>query len=95
MSSGPGQVVVVGGAQEAEAVGQHLEHALGEDEAGLGGAGAQDLEDELLFAHAGGARNLVLARDLGERRDAHFLERRQVQRYLFGSGGGGGALVQR
>ena len=28
MSSGPGQVVVLGRAQEAEAVGQALEHAL-------------------------------------------------------------------
>ena len=33
MSSGPGEVVVVGRAQEAEAVGQDLEHALGEDQA--------------------------------------------------------------
>ena len=89
---GPGEVVVVGRAQEAEAVGQHLEHALGEDEAGLGGAGAQDLEDQLLLAHAGGAGDLVLARDLGEGRDAHFLERREVQRYLFGGGGGGGGV---
>ena len=31
MSSGPGQVVVVGRAQEAEAVGQDLEHALAAD----------------------------------------------------------------
>ena len=32
----------------------------------------------------------MLARDLGERGDAHFLERREIERYLFGGGGGGG-----
>ena len=50
---GAGQVVVVGGAQEAEAVGQRLEHAFGEEQAALLGARAQDLEDQLLLAHAG------------------------------------------
>ncbi len=35
---GAGQVVVVGGAQEAEAVGQRLEHPFGEDQAALLGA---------------------------------------------------------
>ena len=88
----PGQVVVVGGAEEAEAVGEHFQDALGEDEAGLGGAGAQDLEDQLLLAHAGGAGDLVLPRDLGEGRDAQLLERRQVESGLFG--GGGRSLLQ-
>ena len=58
MSSGPGQVVVLGRAQEAEAVGQDLEHALGEDQALLLGLGPQDLEDQLLLLHRGGARDL-------------------------------------
>ena len=56
MSSGPGQVAVLGRAQEAEAVGQDLEHALGEDQAFLLRLGAQDLEDQLLLLHGGGAR---------------------------------------
>jgi hypothetical protein len=55
MSSGPGQIVVFRGAQEAEAVGQALEHALGEDQAVLFRLGAQDLENQLLLAHAGGS----------------------------------------
>ena len=45
-----GQVVVLGSAQEAEAVGQALENAFGEDEAALLRLGLQDLENELLFA---------------------------------------------
>ena len=67
---GAGQVVVVGGAQEAEAVGQQLEDAFGEDEAALLGPGAQDLEDQLLLAQAGGAGDFELlghVRELGAR----------------------------
>ncbi len=74
MSSGPGQVVVVGSAEESEAVGQHLEHALREDEAALLGAGAEDLEDELLFAHPGGAGHFELLGDARQLGDAHLLE---------------------
>ena len=85
MSSGPGQVVVVGRAQEAEAVGQHLEHAFREDEAALLGARLQDLEDQLLLAHAGRARHVELLGDLRQRADAHVLERREIDAlYLFG-----------
>ena len=76
---GAGQVVVVGGAEEAEAVGQHFEHALGEDQAALLGAGAEDLEDQLLLAHARGAGDVEVPRHLGEGRDAHLLERGQVE----------------
>ncbi len=83
---GAGEVVVVGGAEEAEAVGQHLEHAFGEDEARLLRPGAEDLEDQLLLAHPRGAGDLHLARDLGERGDAQFLERREVERRRFGWG---------
>ena len=64
MSSGPGQVVVVGRAQEAEAVGQALEHALGEDQAALLGLRLEDLEDQLLLAHAGGALDAEVLGDL-------------------------------
>ena len=49
---GARQVVVVGRAQESEPVRQHLEHALREDEAALLGLRLQDLEDQLLLAHA-------------------------------------------
>ena len=49
---GARQVVVVGRAQEAEAVGQHLEHALGEDEPVPLRLPLQDLEDQLLLAEA-------------------------------------------
>ena len=76
---GAGEVVVVGGAQESEAVRQHFEHALGEDQPGLLGAGAEDLEDQLLLAHAGGAGDLEVARNLGERDGRQILERREVE----------------
>ena len=46
------QVVVFRRAQEAEAVGQAFQHAFGEDQAVLFGLGAEDLEDQLLLAHA-------------------------------------------
>ena len=52
---GAGQVVVFRRAQEAEAVGQALQHAFGEDEAALLGLRLQDLEDQFLLAEAGGA----------------------------------------
>ena len=83
MSSGPGQVVVVRRPQEPEAVGQHFEHALREDQAALLGARLQDLEDQLLLAHAGRARHVELLGDLGERADAHVLERRQIDPLYF------------
>ena len=92
------QVVVVGRPQEPEAVGQRLEHAFGEDQAALLGAGLQDLEDQLLLAHAGRARHVELLGDLGERADAHVLERGEIDAlYLFGGGsaffGGRGAVA--
>src|SRR6266851_5125048 len=80
---GAGQVVVVGRPEEAEAVGQRLEHALRKDQAALFGARLEDLEDELLFAHAGCARHLELLGDLRERPDAHVLERRQLDALYF------------
>ena len=83
---GAGQVVVVGRAQEAEAVGQHLEHAFREDQAALLGARLQDLEDQLLLAHAGRARHVELLGDLGQRADAHVLERRELDALYFSGG---------
>ena len=81
------QVVVVGRAKESEPVGQHLEHALGEDEAALLGLRLQDLEDELLLAHPGRARNVQVLGDLREARDAHVLELADVERVLGAPGG--------
>jgi hypothetical protein len=73
------QVVVVGRAQEAEAVGQQLEHAFREDEAALLGLRLQDLEDQVLLAHAGGAGDVEVLAHLRQRLDAHVLERGDVQ----------------
>src|SRR5262249_12141088 len=77
---GARQVVVVGRTQEAEAVGQRLEHTLGEDVAALLGAHAQDFEDDLLLAHAGRAGDVEVLGNLRERGDAHFLHRRERDR---------------
>ena len=52
---GAGQVVVVGGAQEAEAVGEGLEDAVAVDLALVGGGVLQQREDEVLAAHAADA----------------------------------------
>ncbi len=88
------QVVVVGRAQEAEAVRQRLEHAFREDVAALLGAHAQDLEDQLLLAHAGGAGDVELLGDLGEGGDVHLLHCRERDR-LRGSALLGRRLVRR
>src|SRR5690606_3175423 len=84
----PGQVVVVGGAQEPEPVGQHLEDALREDVARLGGPRAKDLEDELLLAQARRVRDVEVARDLREIRDAQLFEGGEIERDRLGGGGG-------
>ena len=76
---GAGQVVVVGRAEEAEAVGQHFEDALGEDEAALLGLRLEDLEDQLLLAHAGGAGDVEVLGDLGELLDALVFQLGDVQ----------------
>jgi hypothetical protein len=51
---GAGEVVVIGSAEEAEAVWQGFEDAFGEEQAALLGARAEDLEDQLLLAEARG-----------------------------------------
>ena len=79
------QVVVLGRAQEAEAVRQAFQHAFGEDQAALLGLGLQDLEDQLLLAQAGGAGDVHVLGDLVELLDAHVLQLDQVQ--------GGGAVL--
>src|SRR5919107_189110 len=76
---GAGQVVVLGRAQEAEAVGQGFEYALGEDEAALLGLRGEDFEDELLLAHAGRAGHVEVFGDLSQLGDGHLLERGEVE----------------
>ena len=77
---GAGQVVVLGRAQEAEAVGQALQHAFGEDQAALFGLGLQDLEDQFLLAQAGGAGDVHVLGHLVELLNAHVLQLDQVER---------------
>ncbi len=48
---GAGQVVVLGGAQEPETLGQGLEHALGKDQAAFFRLPLEHLEDQFLLAH--------------------------------------------
>src|SRR5207237_369002 len=72
------QVVVVGGAQEPEAVRQHLQHALGVDEPVLLGLRLEDLEDQLLLAQPAHALDVELAGDGVEVGDRLFLEFGQV-----------------
>jgi hypothetical protein len=53
-----GQIVVVGRAEEAVAVGENLKDSLGEDVAFFFALSLEDLEDQILLAEAAGARNL-------------------------------------
>ena len=78
---GARQVVVVGRPQEAEAVRQHLEHALREDEAALLGLRFQDLKDQLLLPHAGRARHVHVFGDLRELLNAHVLQIGDVEAF--------------
>ena len=77
-----GEVVVLGRAEEAEAVRQHLEDALREDQAEAFGLRLQDLEDQLLLAQRGRALDLELLRDLEELRHGVVVERPDVEHRL-------------
>ena len=63
---GAGEVVVVGRAEEAVAVGEDFEDALGEDVALFFALGLEDLEDEVLLAEAAGAGDFETAGELAE-----------------------------
>src|ERR1019366_7176118 len=89
---GAGQVVVLRSAQEAEAVGQALQHAFAEDEPAFFGLGLQDLEDQLLFAQTGGAGDVHILGNLVELHNAHVLQLDQVERGSATLGGLGGSL---
>ena len=59
---GAGQVVRFRRAQEAEAVGEHLDDAFADDVDFLGGELLEDREHQLLLAHGAGVLDLVLFR---------------------------------
>src|SRR4029453_11996751 len=73
------QVVVVWRPEEAEAVGQHLEHTLGEDEAALLLLSLQDLEDQLLLPHPRCTSDVKVLGLLSELLDRHVLQLGDVQ----------------
>src|SRR6185503_13921730 len=67
---------------------QRLEDPFGEQQAALLGARSQDLENQLLLAHAGRAWHVELLGDLGELGHAHVLQRRELDdRGRFDGGG--------
>ncbi len=69
-----GQVVVVGRAEEPESVGQHFEHAFREDEPAQLGLRLENLENQLLLAHARGAGHLQILRHLRQVLDGHLFQ---------------------
>ena len=93
---GPGQVGEVGAAQEAEAVGEHLQRALAGDLHLLLGRlgrlrlGLQDREDQVLLLQGAGRLDVQLARHPGELRHLQVLQVGEARRGGRGGGGGGG-----
>src|SRR5258706_2080578 len=75
----PGQVVVLGRAQETESVRQAFQDALGENEAALLSLRLQNLENQLLLAKTGGAHDSEVLRNLVEILDAHVFELYQIE----------------
>ncbi len=71
---GAGQVVVVGAAEEAVAVGQDLEDSLGEDVAFFFALRLKNLEDEVLLAESAGASDFEAAGELAEFGNALFFQ---------------------
>jgi hypothetical protein len=69
---GAGKIVVFRRAEKTESIGETFEDTFGEDQSVLLRLGAQDLEDQLLFAHAAGARDVEFLGDLGEVGDVFF-----------------------
>ena len=79
---GAGQVVVVGRAEEAVAVGQDFEDAFGEDVAFFFALGLEDLEDEVLLAQGAGAGDFEAAGELAEFGNALFFQFGDGHEYL-------------
>ncbi len=70
----PGQVIVVGGAEEAEAVGEDFENAFAENRLVLLGLLVEDGENQLLLAQAGRVFDTHIARHRGEIGDFELLQ---------------------
>ncbi len=75
----PGQVVVVGRPQKSVSLGEDLEHPFGEDQPVFFRLGLQDGENQVLFAHLAGFRDIVFFGDLGEFLDVERLQLTDVQ----------------
>src|SRR5271167_3270138 len=71
---GAGQIVVVGGAQKAVAVGQDFEHAFGKDVAFFFALGLKDFENQVLLAQSTGAGQVQRSGDLGQLRNVFFFQ---------------------
>ena len=69
-----GQVVVVGRAEEAVAVGENLKDSLGEDVAFFFALRLEDLEDKILLAKAAGPWNFKGTRDAAQFSDVLFFQ---------------------
>ena len=80
----PGQVVVIGRAQEAVAVREDLQHTFGEDVSFFFTLRLQDLEDEVLFAESAGAGELQGSGDLGQLGNILFFQFSDGHIYLRG-----------
>ncbi len=83
----PRQVVVGRRAQEAVALGQDLEHALGEDQTILLGLGLEDLEDEFLLPETAGALDLERLADVQQLGHGLGLELLELEGGSSGCGG--------
>ena len=71
---GAGQVIVVRRTKKSIAIGQDFEHAFGKDVAFFFALGLKDLEDQVLFAEAAGARDFQGARNTAQFSDVFFFE---------------------
>ena len=71
---GAGQIVVVGRAQEAVAVGQDFEHAFGKDVAFFFALGLKNFEDQVLLAQSAGAGQIQGSGDLGQLGNIFFFQ---------------------
>ncbi len=80
-----GEIVVFRSAQKSESIGETLEDAFGEDQTVLFGLRPEDLEDQLLLAHAARAGNVQFLGDLGEVGDVLFLQLGKADTHLIGS----------
>src|SRR5208283_5124332 len=76
------EIVVLRGTQEAESVRQAFKDAFRENQSALFRLCAEDLEDQLLFAHTAGAGNIQFLGDLSQIGDIFFLKFSKADAYL-------------